>query len=1514
MQKIISHKKAIIIFSTILIPLVLIYLFFGNILNCFVKVQNIEKSVQEQTGLVLNLKDASFKTTLNLCFLFKAKEIKVADDKGVEFFNVENFNIKIKILPLLLKKLNISRLAADKISVNIERNKEGQFNIEKYLPKDKKLDLNLKSAKINLKNSQLSFLDYKNSKKIDINILKLTIKDYKANKVIKLNSDVKYTIEDINTKKKYGSNLDIDLNLRFPLLSKLDRENTYIKINAENVDIEPFRQYINEFSPIKFSQLKGKASFRVDTQKEQKEKLITLNSQIKNAAAKYDYQGKNGSYKLNGDINYSAKIKSSKDLIKIINSKLTSKDINIDILGDITKLKSKHPNLDLKISLANTKLYELVQPLPSGLVPYKTDIIKELKDCSADAKIDGSLNLKGRLDKPKVLGKLVFDDITMFKKPEKFKLASANCEFVGDKVNVDVMVWGENSQYVKVYGVSEIYNKQAGEYSIISSDNVDLAFAHKYLIPVKKVIGFKLGPLPYMKIQGKGKINMKTSGTIYDAKVWGEFFGHGITASLEGLNCELKDGTVEIVFDEKIVRIINTNAKINGGEFILSGQADDWGNLDIETKVLNIPSLNLLNIAKTSTIIKPYLGNINLDTITNAKGNCDFTLYLKGKSEDLEGLGFLDEILPYGEILLKNLNATLKPNINLNSINGKISYGEKYSANITSKLNNADVNISFDLEPNNKNLLDKNTKIKFNSDVSSKNLYYQDILELIKGQNYFGSEQIKLLIKNTPINRLNFKVDSNINAKGEIAADFKNIDPSKVHIKGAITPKNSEKSKNIYFKSGKILVQNSKVNLDNLSFDIFGSKIDINGHLDEIFKKPKANLSLLAKNVSFATVEAFIKNSDIKNLQKMLNDFEDFKGIINTEISVKNNKANGKTTFSDISLYNKKLALPLILKSGDIRYINNKIVVNALNFNYGNTPVYFSADLENYLSPRPKISAAFTTNLDEIAADKLINPYLTYPVKIKGETILKGTLTGGINNYTLQGALKLPKETDLSYMGANIGDDEYERELSTKINFNKNIAKIDFARFIKYIPSQNNKSTPMIMIDAKGNIFSKNGAIILDNFKVATPNPTSAKLFNILFKKSVLKQGLFTCNLTLNNNAFKPDAVGMIKFQNINMPLYSTKINDMDLNITKDTIYGVMKGTSFDSDVEITAQAKNSPDFPIVLKTLDIKSKKTSLSQIFDAIGQIPRVSSDIVPGQPIIFKPQDLIILKGTANAQEVELYNIRATNLKSEFSSPEGNVLKIDNMDFDIAGGSINSKGSFDISNLNFELHSFVNDCDANQISKSTLGLENQIFGRGDAKIILKGKIPQNPEDIKNVQGKVTFEVKDGKMPKLGSLEYLLRAGNLIKSGVLGLTLNNVIEVLTPYKTGEFSSIKGGFLVKNGEISSLEIFSKGKNLSLFIYGNYNIISDDADIEVLGRLSKNVSNVLGSVGNTSLNTILSAITGNKIKEGAKAQIIENINKIPLIELSGDDYRLFMAKIKGKLNSEDYVKSFNWLN
>ena len=166
---------------------------------------------------------------------------------------------------------------------------------------------------------------------------------------------------------------------------------------------------------------------------------------------------------------------------------------------------------------------------------------------------------------------------------------------------------------------------------------------------------------------------------------------------------------------------------------------------------------------------------------------------------------------------------------------------------------------------------------------------------------------------------------------------------------------------------------------------------------------------------------------------------------------------------------------------------------------------------------------------------------------------------------------------------------------------------------------------------------------------------------------------------------------------------------------------------------------------------------------------------------------------------------------------------------------------------------------------------------------------------------------------MPKLGSLEYLLKASNLVKSGITGLSINGIIDLVTPVKTGEFESIQGDFLINSGIANSINIFSRGEDLSMFLTGTYNFSTLVADLDVFGRLSKKISTVFGLLGNTSLNTLFNTIPGLNLDEANNAQIIKSINKIPGFELNDKLYRVFSVKIYGDINGENYVQSFQWV-
>ena len=167
---------------------------------------------------------------------------------------------------------------------------------------------------------------------------------------------------------------------------------------------------------------------------------------------------------------------------------------------------------------------------------------------------------------------------------------------------------------------------------------------------------------------------------------------------------------------------------------------------------------------------------------------------------------------------------------------------------------------------------------------------------------------------------------------------------------------------------------------------------------------------------------------------------------------------------------------------------------------------------------------------------------------------------------------------------------------------------------------------------------------------------------------------------------------------------------------------------------------------------------------------------------------------------------------------------------------------------------------------------------------------------------------------MPKLGSLEYLLKAGNLLKSGITGLSINNLLEVIAPVKTGYFDSIKGIVVLRDGTAQNLEIYSTGENLSIFIRGTYDFPAQNADLNVFGRLTKKADNILGPIGNASLNSLFNLIPGVKLDSSDRSKILKDINKIPGIELDDRKYRIFSAKINGNPNADKYVSSFKWVD
>ena len=83
--------------------------------------------------------------------------------------------------------------------------------------------------------------------------------------------------------------------------------------------------------------------------------------------------------------------------------------------------------------------------------------------------------------------------------------------------------------------------------------------------------------------------------------------------------------------------------------------------------------------------------------------------------------------------------------------------------------------------------------------------------------------------------------------------------------------------------------------------------------------------------------------------------------------------------------------------------------------------------------------------------------------------------------------------------------------------------------------------------------------------------------------------------------------------------------------------------------------------------------------------------------------------------------------------------------------------------------------------------------------------------------------------------------------------------------------------------------------------------------MEILGKLSKKISTIFGTFGNTSLNTFFRLIPGISMLDYGRKDFIQNVEKIPSFTNGTYDSRTFQAIINGNINESGYVQSFKWV-
>ena len=1445
-------------FNKYIVIIITFYIFYLGILPFILTgaVKKICKTVTAESNYTLTIEKPVFRLSVIPTVSFSAKEISLKQKNSIDCAEISNFKIAIRLFPLLSGRLHINHTEASNLNIissikdNVELDKD-------FFSKLETSKLKLDSAKIEC----FEILIYQKNIKKPISYSGSNFIYQKKNRYLKFETHSELEIQNKISKA--------NINLYLP--KNNDIKKTIFKVDLTNLDLEPLRIYFRNYLPKDLVSLNGIINMEAS-----KGELITRLDKCSAIMKK-----PSESIILPDSMSIKSNFHIKRNIISLDNLEISSQNINAAIHGNIYNYLGKtKPTLDLEILLNKSRVEDIINLTPAfNIEEINTERLKNYKFYGETI---GNFTVKGRLPEPEINGDIYIDDGILMKPiPNTSKGATIKLRFNGRDVDFDVSVPAGGTEKVWVKGNVELYNIKYADMTIKSTPSVDLHTAEIVVNPLHEILNFIIGPVPIMDITGKGNINIAVKGNRKNPHVWGVFRTQNASVKfIEIPDLELTDADSILTFNDENAVFISKNGKVDGKAFDVKGTCSLSGKFDFDVKSNGQNTGYLYNALKTSTMI-PEIKQL-LPKLDKASGTADFVMKVYGEIKDISELKFNKNTFANGEVKLKD-NSFSMEGMTVEKTNGKITFdGTNIAAILKALMGNSVMNIDAKLKNN--------------------------IADLVLDIPTFNPN---ILIQNQELQEK--QVLPFVSVKAKYKGNIDNIEYNKINLYSKILSPNP-KSK-LKPQSGEITLSNGNLNIKNFKGYINSTNNAFETNLsvtDAFTQKPNSNGTIFLKASDLSQFNDIFTSAILpKQIRNYTKDIKFQNGSVDCKLKIINSKLLTDTDLSGISLIYLPLDLPINIINGSVSIKNNVLKLNKINILADKMPILADGEIRDifdkqifniYLSSKPQ----------QEFIDKYINKKQIYPIKIKGDIVYWARFKGVYDNFEVKSNINMSKDSSFYHLGATIGDIENAiiLDLDTRVLNGKTLKIKDFS-YDKLIDSQGGKQTRLNMLKVKGGVDIYKDDLGFSDLYIKTQHPTDARIFNIIFRKPNIKQGQFTSDLKINGRLSNPSILGDFHIFETNIPFLDTTMKNIELVFKEKIIEISSKGDILGNDIRLQGTAKNKLRPPYQLEKMELYTSDLNLNYVTE---KLKASQVDTVPTFESLegFDMSSIIFENLILKADKIQLRNINATDFEAVTNLNTKGDFNIDRFKFNIAKGSLSGKYKFNFKNNNMMVDLTADDINANELSIALFDLGNQIYGDMTGTVNMSCSGTNFQHCMETLNGQMEFNVKDGRMPKLGSLEYLLKAGNLVKGGITGLSINSVIDIITPLKTGDFSSIKGRMDIKDGKTNNLEILTKGEDLNIYIGGKFDFSTYIADMEVLGLLSKKISTMFGPIGNISINTLFSVIPGVNLSEDNK--LIEKINKIPGIELSDKQYRKFIAIIQGNINGDDYVTSFRWIN
>ena len=1448
----------------------------------------IENKIAVQTGYKIDIKNPKIKMGILPAIWIKAEDFAVLNNDNSKALDIQNPVLKINLLPFIVKKAEISYFSAQNNEAQLIFDKNSKLKLGQYpLIMNSNSKVTLKRAVINLDKYTINLTDEVQNKKILVDGKYFILSDFVPDKKIEFS-----TASNLYVGKK-ASIINLDVDLKLPL-NKVSKDQFQIDGNIQNLDLSDFNAYVKVLSKGKFKTIEGILNYTAKTTQQQDgQKTITSEFVLNNFALKG--KDKASSIYCDDKLEVKSSINTLKNGINIEDFTVKSKDIALLVRGKVTKLNAKYPNLDLGATVHNTRSESVIPLLPGeeNLLPDFNFYL--LKKHIFYSLINGHIDIKGKANSPDLFGKVLIDDGYLTTRiPNTPSGATIKIELNKNILSLDTLVPTDPDETVTVKGKFILFRDKTSDVYIKSSKNINLQKAQKVLLPLHNIIKFDIGPVPMMTISGFGNIDLHIIGNKQNPHAWGTMNFKKANAAFNDIhNLEIKNLEGKLTFDDRDSKFKTNKASLNGVPVSVEGTCSLLGNLDFTAVTKGQNSAALIKTIKTS----PMLAELQevVKPVKSLEGKTDFKLNLTGNLKSNTEIVFNENLFAKGTIdLYSNTLVLHELPAKFTHLSGKINFEN----------NDGDFNIETTLGK---------SKVRTNGTIKNEN-----INAVAVSDKFIAGDALKVAsekYENVPylkdFESINTAFVSHYKGKADGQIHYDGIS-----IKGKIYNNQGAKSR-VIVNNGTYELDKGRLTTSELKGFYMSNPYTIQADIIDLFSPKRIiNGSFVMRNFDLKTLNEIEPLSEIiPQYAKQLKDYSNFEGKINIASKMRNNNLRLFTQLDNISFLYKPKHLRVRVLNGQSLLNNNVLYLSKINAFIGRMPIFINGKVSNVYK-NPDADIYINAKPTQEFFDQFFNNKSVYPIKLKGDVLCTTTINGPQSRLSSKTEVKMDKGASLYYMGATVGDAFNPVRIYFDSVTSPKSMRINQFKYDKIITSQNNKQFANTQLTASGSVdlLSSNN-VRFHNFKIKTETPTDAKIFNIIFKKPLMKQGLFTSDLVLNGELLNPRVFGKLNITSIDVPFFDMRITDTNLDFQKNNIIVKSKGSILNSTLTVDAVARNKLTPPYVIEDVKLNVQNLDLNRIseslqnYDADMYKQKIASE---QQMKDYDMSQLRIKKAEVFADNITLKALKAQDFKAVMNLDANMNLNVDNYHFTLAEGNVNGNVKYNLDNKKVNVHAQINDANAQIISESLFDLKGQLYGTttGTMDFACEGQSQDNC--LRTLSGKGSFMVSHGRMPKLGSLEYLLKASNLVTGGITGLSINGIIDLITPLKTGEFESISGDYTVSDGIAQNINIYSKGRDLNIYVSGAYNIVTSIAEMHVYGSISNNITTVFGKLKNASLNTLLNTIPFLN-KNELSPELLSEVEKIPNYNSSNNIFKIFVADIDGDINGSRYVRSFKWV-